>query len=394
MTGAANYGCSQNSNVLPTKDSRSAEVIFTGEIKTGAEQTDRYLSELQEKNVGIITNQSGIIGKTHIVDSLLSSGIKIIRIFSPEHGFRGDADAGEHIKSGNDAKTGINVVSLYGSNKKPTKKQLENIDIMIFDLQDVGVRFYTYISTMHYVMEACAENNIPLIILDRPNPNGHIVDGPVLDTNFRSFVGMHPVPVLHGMTVGEYARMINGEKWLKNGIHCELTVIACENYNHNMKYKLPVAPSPNLRNSNAIALYPHLCFFEATKVSVGRGTDFPFEVFGSPDFPDSLFNFKPVGGYGSKHPKYENVVCYGYDLRSEVTPNFESLNLDYLIKASTLYKNKAEWIESASFFDKLAGGDQLRIQLKNGLSESEIRNSWQADLIKFNKIRTAYLIYR
>ncbi len=367
-------------------------MLDTNAVTPGAERTDQYLSLISGKRVAVLTNQTGVIGKTHLVDSLLSSGIDIRCIFTPEHGFRGDVDAGEHVHSQKDKKTGLPIVSLYGDSKKPSVAQLKDIDVLLFDLQDVGVRFYTYISTLHYVMEACAENGIPLILLDRPNPNGNYVDGPVLDTNFRSFVGMHPVPVVYGMTIGEYAQMINGEGWLKDSIQCPLKVIPCAHYTHDKFYELPVAPSPNLRNSNAIRLYPQLCLFEGTAVSVGRGTSFPFEVFGHPDFSDTLFSFVPVPGFGSAHPKLEGKTCYGYDLRktSEYPAHFD---LSYLVLAYTYFNSEKDFITSPAFFDKLSGNEKLRMQLINHIPEAEIRASWQKDLAKFRKIRKKYLLY-
>ncbi len=361
-------------------------------IKVGAERTHLYLPILNGKKVGVVTNQTGMIGKTHLVDSLLSLNVNVTKILSPEHGFRGDADAGEKINSGKDELTGLPIVSLYGNHKKPTLEDLKDVDILIFDIQDVGVRFYTYISTLHYVMEACAENKIQLIVLDRPNPNGHIVDGPVLEPEFKSFVGMHTVPILHGMTIGEYAQMINGEKWLNSKLECALTVVMCENYSHSRPYELPIPPSPNLRTPNAIKLYASLCLLEPTKVSIGRGTEFPFEVYGSPKFPDSLFSFTPISSYGSKNPKLKDIQCYGFDLRND-TQKFENFNLSYLISISNYLKNQSDWIEDASFFDKLAGTRELRKQLAENKSETEIRLSWKPKLDNYKNMRKQYLLY-
>ncbi|HEY8399691.1 MAG TPA: DUF1343 domain-containing protein, partial [Cytophagaceae bacterium] len=286
-------------------------------IITGAEQLEQYLSLLKNKNVALVVNQTSVVGKTHLVDTLLSLGIKVRKIFSPEHGFRGDADAGERVNNEIDAKTGLPIVSLYGNNKKPNKESLKDVDIVIFDIQDVGVRFFTYISTMHYIMEACAENNKKVLILDRPNPNGHYVDGPVLDLKHKSFVGMHPIPIVHGLTVGELAMMINGEKWLDSGRTCDLQVIKVKNYDHKKRYSLPVKPSPNLPNDLSIQLYPHLCLFEGTTLSVGRGTEFPFQVVGHPNKAYGTFQFTPKSIPGmAKSPLHENKVCYGIDLRS------------------------------------------------------------------------------
>ncbi|MBL4861870.1 MAG: DUF1343 domain-containing protein [Crocinitomicaceae bacterium] len=358
----------------------------------GAVRLDLYLPFLEQKSVGVVGNQSSMVHETHLVDTLIQEGVHIIRVFSPEHGFRGKADAGEHVSSEKDEKTGLPIISLYGKNKKPTNAQLEGIDIMIFDIQDVGVRFYTYISTLHYVMEACAENNIPLIILDRPNPNGHYVDGPILDTNFRSFVGMHPIPIVHGMTIGEYGKMINGEKWLKNGITCELTVIECLYYEHQTQYTLPIPPSPNLRSDVSIALYPSLCLLEATTVSVGRGTDGPFERYGHPLFPKTDFSFVPEASEGSKHPKHEGKVCHGYNLNTPENLRMEQLDLSFLMNANELLDGKL-FVSRERFFNLLAGNDLLIEQLKSGMREEDIRASWQEGLDQFKITRSKYLIY-
>ena len=284
-------------------------------FKTGADRPELYLPLLENKTIAVVTNQTGLLkDKTFLVDFLVKNNIKIKTIFAPEHGFRGDADAGEHVKNGVDTKTGISIISLYGDNKKPKAEQLKGIDLVLFDIQDVGVRFYTYISHLHYVMEACAENNVSLILLDRPNPNGSIIDGPILEPEHSSFVGMHPIPVLHGMTIGEYALMINGQGWLKNKVQCNLTIIPCENYSRTMPYKLPVNPSPNLPNSQSINLYASLCFFEGTNVSIGRGTYSQFQIYGSPYLPKSVFNFKPEPNFGAKSPLHNGVICYGEDL--------------------------------------------------------------------------------
>ena len=311
-----------------------------GVTKTGADNFEKYLPLLKDKKIGIITNQTGILSdNTHLVDFLLDKKINVQTIFAPEHGFRGTADAGEHIVDGKDPKTGLPIISLYGDNKKPKKEQLAGIDIMVFDLQDVGARFYTYISSLHYVMEACAENGIPLMILDRPNPNGSITDGPLLEKEFTSFVGMHPIPLLHGMTIGEYGRMINGQKWLKNGVQCSLTVIPCTNYNRNMPYSLPVKPSPNLPNDQAINLYASLCFFEGTNVSVGRGTEKQFQIYGSPFLSKNnfSFNFNPKPNFGAKDPMHNGKECFGEDLSSCKKVN--KLELKWLIRA---YKNTTD----------------------------------------------------
>ena len=301
------------------------------------------------------------------------------------------ADAGEHVSSEKDQKTGLPIVSLYGKNKKPTQAQLSGLDIVVFDIQDVGVRFYTYISTLHYVMEACAEADIPLIVLDRPNPNGHYVDGPVLDMKYKSFVGMHPVPIVYGMTIGEYGKMINGENWLENKLKCDLTIIGCKNYDHDTPYSLPVPPSPNLRSDVSIQLYPSLCILEATTVTVGRGTDGPFERYGHPDFPKTDFEFTPKSGAGSKNPKHKNVKCYGYDLGED---DFRATEFDltFLLNANKLLKGKT-FIDRSRMFNLLSGNDELAQQLKNGKSETEIRASWEDELDAFKLTRKKYLIY-
>lgn len=361
-------------------------------IRVGAQSLLHVLTLLENKKVGIVGNQSSLVGKTHLVDTLISSKVNVVRVFSPEHGFRGDADAGEIVSNGKDTKTGLTIISLYGKNKKPKNDQLTGIDIMIFDIQDVGVRFYTYISTLHYVMQACAENNIELIVLDRPNPNGHYVDGPVLDTAFKSFVGMHPIPVVHGMTIGEYAQMINGESWLGENITCKLIVVPCEGYSRIMHYSLPVPPSPNLRSDLSIQLYPSLCLLEATTVSIGRGTDFPFEVYGHPDFPNTDFSFTPKAGFGSKDPKHEAKQCNGYHLIEKKYQRMEQFDLSFLIQANNLLMGKT-FVDRADFFNLLAGNDILIQQLKNGLSEEEIRSSWEPKLSEFKEMRKKYLIY-
>lgn len=365
------------------------------EIMTGAEQTERYLYMLKDKEIALVANQSSLIGRTHLVDTLLASGIRIKKIFSPEHGFRGNSEAGAGIQDGKDETTGIRIISLYGQSRKPPLSELEDIDLVLFDLQDVGTRFYTYISTLHYVMEACAEKGKTLIILDRPNPNGDYIDGPVLEDGFRSFVGMHEIPVLHGMTIGEYANMINGEGWLEGGIKCTLSVIACRNYDHGMKYSLPVPPSPNLPDYQAVRLYPSLCFFEGTVVSIGRGTDFPFQVYGHPDFDSTGFSFIPESRPGfSLHPKCEGIKCNGFDLREYPADpgQLSKLNLKWLISAYTDYPDKENFF--IPYFDLLSGTDRLKEQITTGWTEEEIRGSWQDGIQKFREKRKKYLIYR
>lgn len=381
-------------NPNPETVAKSEKLYMEMTPRVGAENMDFYIDKLRNKKVGVVGNQSSLIGETHLVDSLLSLGIDIQKVFSPEHGFRGDADAGEHVASGKDAKTGLPIVSLYGSNKKPKQEQLKGLEVVVFDIQDVGVRFYTYISTLHYVMEACAEAGIPVIVLDRPNPNGHYVDGPVLDMKYQSFVGMHPVPIVYGMTIGEYGQMINGEKWLENNMKCDLTVIPCLNYAHSLPYSLPVDPSPNLRSDLSIQLYPSLCLLEATTVTVGRGTDGPFERYGHPDFPEdkTTFSFVPKSGFGSKSPKHEGETCYGFNLNDSSEYRANKLDLSFVLKSNELLNGKL-FVDREKFFNLLAGNNILIDQLKKGLSEEEIRASWQGDLEEFLKIRDKYLIY-
>ncbi|GJM61951.1 hypothetical protein PEDI_25030 [Persicobacter diffluens] len=362
------------------------------EIKMGASQTDVYFPFLEGKQVGLVVNQTSIIKEKHLVDFLIKKKIEVSKIFAPEHGFRGDADAGEKIEDGKDKTTGLPVLSLYGKSKKPSPEMLNGIEVMVFDIQDVGVRFYTYISTLHLVMEACAEQNIPLVVLDRPNPNGDYVDGPVLEEGFESFVGMHPIPIVHGLTVGELSKMINGEKWLKNGVQCDVTIVPMEHYSHKRFYDLPVKPSPNLPNYQSIRLYPSLCLFEGTTISAGRGTMIPFQIYGHPDPEAGPFSFTPRSIDGmAKYPKFENQTCYGYDLRED--ENARTFSLEYLLDAYFHYKDKENFFLKNKFFDKLAGSDQLRKQIKANLSEDEIRLSWQDRLTEYKKMRKQYLLY-
>jgi uncharacterized protein YbbC (DUF1343 family) len=366
-------------------------VSFAQNIKTGAQNYTAYLPLLKGKTIGIVTNQTGIIdSKTHLVDFLTEKKVNIKSIFAPEHGFRGTADAGEHVSDEVDAKTGISIVSLYGKNNKPTAEQLKGIDIMVFDLQDVGTRLYTYVSSMHRIMESCAENNVPLIVLDRPNPNISIVDGPVLDIAFKSGIGMHPTPLLHGMTLGEEAKMINGEKWLKDGIQCKLTVIPCLNYNRNSSYSLPVRPSPNLPNDQSVNLYVSLCLFEGTNVSMGRGTEKQFQIYGSPYLPKSNFAFTPKPNFGDKDPLYNGVECNGEDLSA--IPRINKLEIKWLIKAYQTTADKSKFFDKRKFSIR-AGNEKLQQQIEAGISEEEIRNSWKEGLQNFKKMRKQYLIY-
>jgi uncharacterized protein YbbC (DUF1343 family) len=330
---------------------------------------------------------------SHLVDFLKLNAMDVTKIFAPEHGFRGTADAGEHIVDGKDSKTGLPIISLYGDNRKPKPEQLEGIDILIFDIQDVGVRFYTYISTLHYVMESCAEQTKKLLVLDRPNPNANYIDGPILELPFKSFVGMHPVPIVYGMTIGEYAMMINGEAWLEKQLNCNLWVIPCINYTHETSYKLPVAPSPNLKSEQAIALYPSLCLFEATTVSVGRGTNTPFEVYGHPNFPKNYFSFTPISTVGAKNPPQINRLCYGFDLSKNQLERPNQINLDYLIQARDFLGDSILFIDNPNFFNLLSGNSSLQDQLLKGLSVKDIRETWKPGLDKFLDIRKKYLLY-
>ena len=366
-----------------------------GQILTGADQLmsdTACLQPLRGRRVALVGNQTSVVDSVHVADTLRSSGIRIQKIFCPEHGFRGNVQAGSLIASSTDPKTGIPIVSLYGSNKKPTFAQMRDVDVVVFDLQDVGCRFYTYISTLHYVMEACAESHVPLYVLDRPNPNGHYVDGPVLERGLRSFVGMHPVPIVYGMTIGEYALMINGEYWLHDSLQCDLHVVQLSGYTHQSRYSLPVAPSPNLPNDQAVALYPSLCLFEGCNVSVGRGTEWPFQVIGSPYYKgDSTFRFKPQVVHGAaENPLFKNQTCRGLDLReAEVQPCFD---LGYLRE---MYRGNGqhEFFLSNNFFEKLAGTARLRSQIKQGLTDEQIRQSWEPALSEFKAIREKYLLY-
>lgn len=374
----------------------AATTAASAQVITGAERTSEYLPLLKGKRVALLVNQTAILGNTHLVDSLMKLHVRIQKIFSPEHGFRGNADAGEKIGNSKDERTGLPIVSLYGKHRKANAADLKDVDILIFDIQDVGTRFYTYISSLQEFMEAAAENNKPLIVLDRPNPNGHYVDGPVLlDTTLRSFVGMQSIPIVHGMTIGEYAKMLNGEKWLKNGVKCKLTVITCQQYDHHTYYQLPVKPSPNLPNMAAIYLYPATCLFEGTVLSLGRGTDLPFQVFGHPSYPKNLFSFTPRSTQGAKEPPLKDVTCYGYNLTGPADAVRKEMDgrvqLKWLIQAYQLFPEKDKFF--IPFFNKLAGNATLQQQIKKGLSESEIRKSWEPALSQFKTIRKKYLLY-
>ena len=370
----------------------SVTLIPKEQYVSGAMVTENYFHLLEDYRVGVVANQTSLIGETHLVDSLVAYGINVRKIFTPEHGFRGGADAGAKVNNSRDEKTGIDIVSLYGKTKKPSPEMLSGIDVMLFDLQDVGVRFYTYISTMTYVMEACAENDIPLIVLDRPNPNGFYLDGPVLKTENQSFVGMHPVPVVYGMTIGEYAYMVNGEGWMKNGAHCELTVVTIPGYERNAIYELPVKPSPNLPNWESVYLYPTLCFFEGSIVSVGRGTDKPFQIFGHPDMRGD-YTFTPESKNGASKPLLEGQRCRGTNLTEFAhgyANNTPRLYLEWVIEAYQQLKDKSFF---NNYFRLLSGDKQLQKDIENGKSAEAIRASWQSDLEHFKTIREKYLLY-
>jgi uncharacterized protein YbbC (DUF1343 family) len=373
------------------------QVLFAQSIGVipGAERTTEYFPQLKGKNVAVVANQTSNVGKRHLVDTLLAAGIAVKKVFAPEHGFRGEADAGQKLKDGLDPMTRLPVVSLYGKNLKPTPEQLKDIDVVIFDVQDVGVRFYTYISTLAYVMEACAQTGVALLVLDRPNPNGHYVDGPVMQKGYTSFVGMHPVPIVHGMTVAEYARMVNGEGWLPDAARCDLTWVPVANYTHATRYDLPVRPSPNLPNMRAVWLYPSICLFEGTIVSEGRGTSKPFQIFGFPGMKDGATPFTPKAMKGAQNPKFKDMKCNGVDLST--TPDTVFLrsgrvDLSYLISAYKGYTGKDPFFDTG-FFDKLAGGNDLRDLIEAGWSEQQIRATWQSGLRRFAEVRARYLIY-
>jgi uncharacterized protein YbbC (DUF1343 family) len=359
----------------------------------GIDRLHLFVDSLVGKRIAVVGNQTSMVKSLHLVDTLLALNLNVVKVFSPEHGFRGDIDAGEKIDHSVDEKTCLPLYSLYGNNKKPSASQLEDVDIVIYDIQDVGVRFYTFISTLHYVMEACAENNKQLLVLDRPNPNGHYVDGPVLEPAYKSFVGMHPVPVVYGMTIGEYAMMVNGEGWLSRSASCNLWIIPCKNYTHKTKYSLPISPSPNLKSDEAISLYPSLCFFEATTVSIGRGTEKPFEVFGHPKFPSGSFSFTPIPQLGAKNPLHVNKTCTGYDLSKKSMRRTYEINLNYLLLARDLLGDSTAFIDQANFFNRLAGTASLKEQLAKGWSAREIRETWKPGLHKFLEIRKKYLLY-
>ncbi len=381
------FSCQSNANrrIGTQKQSNSHKIL------PGAYDMASYLALLKDKRVAIVGNQTSEINGIHLVDTLLQRGVNIVKVFAPEHGFRGQASAGEHVANSKDIKTGLPIISLYGKHKKPTPGDLKDIDVIVFDIQDVGARFYTYLSTLHYVMEAAAEQHKPVVVLDRPNPNADYIAGPVMQSNYTSFVGLHPVPIVYAMTIGEYAQMINGEHWLKNGIQADLTVIPIKNYTHKSVYHLPVKPSPNLPDYQSVRLYPSLCLFEGTDVSVGRGTDFPFQVYGSPDLPKKGFSFVPQPNAASKWPIHKGERCYGQDLRRITPPT--ALYLDWIIKAYQAYPDSLKTKFFNKFFIRLAGVQTLQQDIIKGLSASEIKSKWQVDLKKFKQIRKKYLIY-
>lgn len=393
LTTSLVYSCSlwkKKPTVDKHKEEETAVVIEAEDslLHLGAEQIEEYLPKFKHKKVGVVANHTSMINQTHLVDSLLELKVHIKKVFSPEHGFRGKADAGEAVNSDVDAKTDLPIVSLYGNNKKPTKEQLRGLDVILFDIQDVGARFYTYISTMHYVMEACAENEIEFIVLDRPNPNGDYIDGPILEDGFKSFVGMHKVPIVHGLTVGEYAQMINGECWLAQEKTCDLTVIKMKNYTHKTNYELPIKPSPNLPNMQSIYLYPSICLFEGTPISLGRGTDKPFQVLGHPTIKSDFF-FVPQPTEGAKEPVLKGDTCYGIDL-SEVKVKKE-LDLSYLLKFYNEFPAKDQFFKK--FFNTLAGNSILQEQIKAGKTIQEIKETWQEGINDFKAYRKNYLLY-
>lgn len=381
--------CSNKPASTSTSEDASPEVT-SGKVQLGADQMDILLPKLSGKNVALVVNHTSLVDGTHLADTLMSSGITIKKVFAPEHGFRGAAADGEKINDGTDARTGLPIVSLYGANRKPTPEQLADVDMVVFDIQDVGTRFYTYISTMHYAMEACAEQGKKMIILDRPNPNGDYVDGPKRVPELKSFVGMHPIPIVHGLTVGELAGMINGEGWLENQVKCDVDVVPLKNWTHADRYSLPVKPSPNLPNDQAVRLYPSLCLFEGTVISVGRGTEKPFLVIGNPEFKDMPYSFtpRPIPGM-SNQPPHDGKVCYGLDLSNvEVPPG---INLKYLLAFYQKYPDKEKFFIGS--FDRLAGTPELKEQIKKGMTEQQIKQTWQKDLDEYKDMRKKYLIY-
>lgn len=385
-------------NVPHTNAVVKATPITNQKIICGAERMDAVLPLLKGKRVALLVNQTALVGKTHLVDTLLASGVNVVKVFAPEHGFRGGADAGEHVNDSTDAKTGVRIASMYGDKKKPSAKDLADIDVVVFDVQDVGVRFFTYISSLHYLMEACAENNKTVLVLDRPNPNGWYVDGPVMQPAYKSFVGMDAVPIVHGLTVAEYAQMLNGEKWLANGVQCKLQTISCLNYDHTKRYSLPVKPSPNLPNDYAIQLYPAVCLLEGANISVGRGTDKPFQMIGGPKVNNAPDSFTPKSVPGAKTPPFLNEQCFGFDLTK--ADNYikgdagdTAFTFKYVILMYTLSTDKANFFLKNNFFDKLVGNDSVKKLIIAERKYEEIRASYAAELAAYKKKRKAYLLY-
>lgn len=391
----------------------SQKIAQNTRVIPGAERTEVYFPLLQNKRVAVFANQTSLVASSHLVDTLLHSGIRVVKIFGPEHGFRGNADAGEEVSNSRDKKTGLPIISLYGDHKKPSISDLSDVDVVLFDIQDVGVRFYTYISSLQYLMEACIEQHKPLLILDRPNPNGFYVDGPVLDTAFRSFIGMQPIPIVYGMTIGEYALMLTGENWLSEKANIinaynvstkptadtpfHVMVLKCKNYNHTTKYRLPIPPSPNLKDMKSIYLYPSTCFFEGTVLSEGRGTSRPFQVFGYPGYPKNLYSFTPMPNEGAKTGKWFNQKCYGWQIEGteeEILKRLQGkIQLHFLLEAYQLFPVKDSFFLKNEFINKLAGSSLLALQVKEGKTESEIKKSWEPALNEFKKIRKKYLLY-
>ncbi|RAV98365.1 exo-beta-N-acetylmuramidase NamZ family protein [Pseudochryseolinea flava] len=376
----------------PTVESPSGAATVPSKVLMGADQLDKILPLTKGKNVALVVNHTSLVNnQTHLADTLISLGVTIRKIFAPEHGFRGMAANGEHVKDGVDTKTGLPIVSLYGANRKPTTAQVADVDVIIFDIQDVGARFYTYISTMHYMMESCAENNKQLIVLDRPNPHGGYFDGPILQPAFKSFVGMHAIPIVHGLTVAELAQMINGEGWLAGGKKCELKIVKVHGWKHHDEYVLPVKPSPNLPNQQSIKLYPSVCLLEQTVISIGRGTEFPFQVLGNPLLKSYAFQFTPINMPGvAVNPPHENKLCYGLDLRQASVPT-DKIDLQYIFEMYKAYPEKDKFF--IGMFDKIMGNDVFKKQLKDGLTEAQIRDSWKDGLAQYEKMRAKYLLY-
>ena len=374
---------------IPSRSMDTATSDSIRQIRPGIFQTGEYFPLLEGKRIAVCGNQTSMADSVHLVDMLLNKGFRVVKVFAPEHGFRGRHDAGETVENGTDKQTGLPIISLYGRHKKPTAADLKDVDVIVFDIQDVGARFYTYLSTLHYVMEAAAEHNIPVIVLDRPNPHIDEIDGPVMDSAYFSFVGLHPVPILYGMTIGEYAQMINGEGWLKGHQQAQLRVIPIRHYTRHSAYVLPVKPSPNLPNQQSVMLYPSLCLLEPTDVSVGRGTDWPFQVYGSPEMCPAPFRFTPHPNAGAKHPKHQGRECCGEDLRRIDPP--KGIHLEWLMKAYAKYKDKNHFFHK--YFERIAGNAALRKQIEEGKSPEEIKKSWQKDLDAFKEMRKKYLIY-